>query len=121
MPVYFIPEENESDWRMKIGRAKDLKVRRGALQTGNSRPLKIVGWIMSDDDAGTERRLHTKYADRNIGPDGGSSAKMLISPNFFFGQALSPWPANQPAMMSGPRWTQELSNGALQFMERGPI
>ena len=38
-------EENGDDWRMKIGRAKDRVARRRALQTGNSRPLKVVGWI----------------------------------------------------------------------------
>ncbi len=75
MPVYFILEENNADWRMKIGRATNLKGRRGALQTGNSRPLKVVGWIEAVNEAETEKRLHEKYAAHNIGRDGGSSAR----------------------------------------------
>lgn len=75
MPVYFILEENDADWRMKIGRATNLRGRRGALQTGNSRPLKVVGWIAAENEAATERRLHAKYADRNIGRHGGSTAR----------------------------------------------
>lgn len=75
VPVYFILEENDADWRMKIGRATNLRGRRGALQTGNSRPLKVVGWIESENEAETERRLHAKYAELNIGRHGGSSAR----------------------------------------------
>ncbi len=75
MPVYFILEENDADWRMKIGRATNLRGRRGALQTGNSRPLKVVGWIDTANAGETEKRLHAKYADRNIARDGGSTAR----------------------------------------------
>jgi len=75
MPVYFILEENGVDWRMKIGRATNLRSRRGALQTGNSRPLKVVGWIEAEKPAETETRLHTKYAKQNISLHGGSNAK----------------------------------------------
>mgnify|MGYP001143317353 CR=1 FL=1 len=65
MPVYFILEENDADWRMKIGRATNLRGRRGTLQTGNSRPLKVVGWIEAENEAETEKRLHAKYAARS--------------------------------------------------------
>jgi hypothetical protein len=75
MPVYFILEENDADWRMKIGRATNLRGRRGALQTGNSRPLKVVGWIEADNEADTEKRLHSKYLAHNIGRHGGSTAR----------------------------------------------
>lgn len=75
MPVYFITEENDADWRMKIGRASNLRTRRGTLQTGNSRPLKVVGWIDAENEAETEKRLHAKYAVHNIGRHGGSSAR----------------------------------------------
>lgn len=75
MPVYFILEENNADWRMKIGRATNLRGRRGALQTGNSRPLKVVGWIEAENEGETEKRLHAKYAAQNIGRHGGSSAR----------------------------------------------
>ena len=75
MAVYFLLEENDADWRMKIGRARDMTARRRALQTGNSRPLKLVGWIEAKDDPGVEARLHAKYADRNVGRNGGSSSK----------------------------------------------
>lgn len=73
MAVYFILEENGDDWRMKIGRAKDRVTRRRALQTGNSRALKMVGWIDAADDAVEEARLHAKYADRNIRDEEASS------------------------------------------------
>lgn len=75
MPVYFILEENSADWRMKIGRATNLRSRRGALQTGNSRQLKVVGWIEAKNEGETEKRLHAKYAAHNIGQHGGSSAR----------------------------------------------
>lgn len=75
MKVYFILEENDADWRMKIGRATNLRGRRGALQTGNSRPLKVVGWIDTENGAAVEKRLHVKYADRNIARDTGGTAR----------------------------------------------
>lgn len=75
MPVYFILEENDADWRMKIGRATNLRGRRGALQTGNSRPLTVVGWIDTANPGKVEKRLHAKYANRNIGRNGGSTAR----------------------------------------------
>ncbi|MBC9035124.1 GIY-YIG nuclease family protein [Sphingomonas sp. JC676] len=45
------------------------------MQTGNSRPLKVVGWIEAENEAETEKRLHAKYAAHNIGRHGGSSAR----------------------------------------------
>jgi hypothetical protein len=41
MSVNFILEENDADWRMKIGRAKNRVARRRALQTDNSRSVKL--------------------------------------------------------------------------------
>jgi len=75
MSVYFILEENDADWRMKIGRAKNRVARRRALQTGNSRLLKIVGWIETEQDAALEAHLHAKYAEFNIGKRGESRSK----------------------------------------------
>jgi hypothetical protein len=75
MSVYFILEEDTAGRRMKIGRAKNITARRRALQTGNSRPLKLVGWIAADDDKAFEARLHAKYAERNTRKDGGNSSK----------------------------------------------
>ncbi|RDC59401.1 hypothetical protein HME9302_00589 [Alteripontixanthobacter maritimus] len=66
MAVYFILEENDADWRMKIGRSCDPQARGRALQTGNSRPLKLVGWINDGSDTVTEARLHAKYARANV-------------------------------------------------------
>jgi hypothetical protein len=57
MAVYFILEEKDDDWRMRIGRAKDRVARRRALQTGNSRALKMVGWIDAANDGLEEVRL----------------------------------------------------------------
>ena len=67
MPVYFVHQEERDQWRMKIGRAKNLRQRLRQLQTGNPKELKIVGWIVSDDDNQTERSLHRKYKARNVG------------------------------------------------------
>jgi hypothetical protein len=75
MPVYFILEENSTDWRIKIGRATNLRSRRGDLQTGNSRSLKVVGWIKAENEAEMEKRLHVKYAAHNISRDDGSSSR----------------------------------------------
>ena len=66
MAVYFILEDSGDDWRMKIGRARDVIARRRALQTGNSRPLKLVGWINAANDAAEEARLHKKFAALNV-------------------------------------------------------
>jgi hypothetical protein len=74
MAVYFILEENDADWRLKIGRAKDMTARRRALQTGNSRPLKLLGWIEGRDDAAIEAQLHAKYAEQNTRRNGGSTS-----------------------------------------------
>jgi len=66
MAVYFILEENDADWRMKIGRSRNPQGRGRALQTGNSRQLKLVGWIDDGSDAVMEARLHAKYALANV-------------------------------------------------------
>lgn len=67
MPVYFIHQEERGQWLMKIGRAADIRRRLRQLQTGNPKELKVVGWIVSDDDALTERALHAKYRHANVG------------------------------------------------------
>lgn len=66
MVVYFILEQNDVDWRMKIGRSRNPRGRGRALQTGNSRQLKLVGWKDDGSDVGTEARLHAKYAWANV-------------------------------------------------------
>ena len=63
MPVHFILEENDADWRIKIAHATNFRARRGALQTGNSRPLKVLGCIDTERVAETKRQLHAKYAN----------------------------------------------------------
>ncbi len=75
MPVYFILEENDADWRIKIGRARNMIARRRALQTGNSRSLRLVGWIEAEDDPGVEAQFHAKYAHLNVGRAAGVSSK----------------------------------------------
>lgn len=75
MAVYFILEENDADWRMKIGRSRDPKARNRALQTGNSRTLKLVGWIDDGSDVETEARLHAKWAHANVNGADGAGAR----------------------------------------------
>ncbi|WP_341023877.1 GIY-YIG nuclease family protein [Brevundimonas diminuta] len=65
--VYFLLEENDADWRIKIGRTNNIPTRRRALQTGNSRPLMLLGWIRTRDGPAAEAALHMKYAECNIG------------------------------------------------------
>lgn len=67
MPVYFIHQVERGQWLMKIGRAADIRRRLRALQTGNPKELKLVGWIVSENDAQTERSLHRKYTRVNVG------------------------------------------------------
>lgn len=43
MSVYFILEQNDHDWRTKIGRTRDRVARRRALQIGTPRLLTLVG------------------------------------------------------------------------------
>ncbi len=67
MPVYFIHQVEHGQWLMKIGRAADIRRRLSALQTGNPKELKLVGWIVPENDARTERSLHRKYAHAHVG------------------------------------------------------
>jgi hypothetical protein len=62
MPVYFILDTERR--QVKIGRGKDVRRRVQNLQTGNPSPLQLMGWIMVDDDAQIERRLHQKYQEQ---------------------------------------------------------
>lgn len=75
MAVYFILEENDADWRIKIGRSRNPKARTRDLQTGNSRVLKLVGWIDGGSDVATEARLHAKYATYNVAHDGEAASR----------------------------------------------
>jgi len=67
MPVYFVHQVERGEWLMKIGRAADIRRRLRALQTGNPKELKVVGWIVSENDTRTERSLHRRYAHANVG------------------------------------------------------
>lgn len=64
--TYFIVEnENNEDYRVKIGFSKKPDKRIKELQTGNSRKLALMGWIECDDQS-LERHLHKKHALSNI-------------------------------------------------------
>lgn len=67
MPVYFIHQVERGQWLMKIGRATDIRQRLRDLQTGNPKELKVVGWIVSQNEARAERALHRKYSRANVG------------------------------------------------------
>jgi hypothetical protein len=49
---FFIEDSNE---KVKIGRAKDIERRRKGLQSGNPRKLLLLKWIRTDDDAAGNR------------------------------------------------------------------
>ncbi|MEO9826140.1 MAG: GIY-YIG nuclease family protein [Paracoccaceae bacterium] len=67
MSIYFIHQDERGNWLMKIGRAKDMRRRLRQLQTGNPKELKIVGWIVSENDHLRQRALHKKYSSANVG------------------------------------------------------
>ncbi|GHB26471.1 GIY-YIG nuclease family protein [Salinicola rhizosphaerae] len=61
MYTYFIVENEDNDeFRIKIGFSKNPEKRIRTLQTGNSRKLAIMGWL-EKGDAFLEKRLHRKY------------------------------------------------------------
>lgn len=66
MPVYFIGQDDNNEFSIKIGVARNIERRRGDLQTGNPVALELMGWICADDDFRTERRIHNHFADRRI-------------------------------------------------------
>lgn len=55
-----VENEDNEEFRVKIGFSKDPQNRIKTLQTGNSRTLEIMGWIESDNRS-LEKQLHTKY------------------------------------------------------------
>ncbi|OAI58930.1 hypothetical protein RSP795_22300 [Ralstonia solanacearum] len=67
MAVYFIREKQPDDL-IKIGVSIAPPKRTKHLQTGNPRPLELLGWIFTDDrnDFALERELHAKYASNLI-------------------------------------------------------
>ena len=61
MPVYFIGQEDHGPFAIKIGKAKNIQKRRKQLQTGNPVELKILGWLLSDNDLVLEKQLHQSF------------------------------------------------------------
>lgn len=62
MSVYFIRDTVQD--QVKIGRGKDVRKRTQNLQTGNPSRLQLMGWIIVDNDAQEERRLHQRYGEQ---------------------------------------------------------
>jgi len=58
MIYFFIEDTNE---KVKIGRARDIERRRRNLQTGNPRKLLLLGWIRTDDDVRAEQEIHRHF------------------------------------------------------------
>jgi len=65
MPVYFIAEDDNGGFPIKIGVARDVRRRRKNLQTGNPSLLKIMGWIKSENDFNLENSLHKLFSYRH--------------------------------------------------------
>jgi len=64
--IYFFIED--TDEKVKIGRAKNIERRRKGLQTGNPRKLLLLGWIRTDDDVRLEKKIHQHFSNlRGIG------------------------------------------------------
>lgn len=66
MPVYFIGQDDNNGFSIKIGVARNIERRRGDLQTGNPVALELMGWICADDDFRMESRIHSHFANRRI-------------------------------------------------------
>jgi len=67
MAVYFIGEVQEGCCRIKIGRSTSISKRLRNLQTGNSVPLKLLGWIESrTPDGELEKSLHGQFAPSRL-------------------------------------------------------
>jgi len=64
MAVYFFGEDENNCSPIKIGFTNDLRRRMRTLQTGNPLELKLLGWIVSDDDSELERDLHQRFESR---------------------------------------------------------
>lgn len=61
VPVYFFGESENGCSLIKVGVAKDIGRRKRDLQTGNPHELRLLGWIVSDDDFQLERDLHQHF------------------------------------------------------------
>lgn len=61
MPVYFLGEDENGCSPIKIGVAKDIARRKRALQIGNPLELRLLGWIICDDDFHLERQLQKRF------------------------------------------------------------
>lgn len=48
-----------------MGISKNISKRIGQLQTGSPYELKLMGWIVSNEDRKLEKQLHGKYAIKN--------------------------------------------------------
>ncbi len=59
--VYIVREDCLED-RIKIGKSYDPYKRAKQLQTGNSRKLIVLFWIITPDAAALERRLHEHFS-----------------------------------------------------------
>jgi len=67
MSIYFIADDFNGS--VKIGFAIDLNKRISNLQTGNPRPLKLMGFIKTAnkvDDRKIEKALHKKYKNLHV-------------------------------------------------------
>ena len=78
--VYFIADN--FDGAVKTGISSDIYRRRRELQTGNPRPLKLMGFIETKNRQELyklENEIHNKYRDKNIAMGGGTEFFSLSS------------------------------------------
>ena len=64
--VYFIGQIADDECKIKIGVSNDRTRRLRNLQTGNPDPLKLMGWIVSDDAYALEKELHKVFFSRKV-------------------------------------------------------
>ncbi len=62
--IYFIIEDTNE--KIKIGRAKNIEKRRKGLQNANSRELLLLGWIRTDEDVKIEKEIHRHFSSQRV-------------------------------------------------------
>jgi len=64
LPVYFLANGEAQLCPIKIGRTNSLKRRMSELQTGNPVQLRLLGYIVSSEEAALEARLHREFQQK---------------------------------------------------------
>lgn len=100
--VYLMAEAEDPMWTIvKIGESESKpEYRLSGCQTGNGRPLTVIGWIYTDKRLELETKLHRKYLKRNRLQEWFWSSRAIFAE---FG-VKPPASYRQPTMKEVPTW-----------------